>query len=89
VIYPASGMAQMAGFMKQTGFKPSRVLWIHPQQGSDPVLVCLEARSESHVVLKEESLYLYDGLGNRTPSAEAILSGDDRVDLEARPDETS
>jgi tRNA1(Val) A37 N6-methylase TrmN6 len=82
VIYPASAMSQMAVHMKETGFEPSRVLWIHPQKGSAPVLVCLEARPESHVVLQEDSLYLYDGNGNRTPSAEAILSGEDVADAD-------
>lgn len=88
VIYPASAMAQMAVHMKETGFEPSRMLWIHPQKGSAPVLVCLEARSESHTVLHEASLYLYDGSGNRTPSAEAILSGEDVADPGRQADDS-
>jgi len=80
LIYPASGMAKLTACMKQTGFEPSRVLWIHPRRGSDPVLVCLEARSGSRVVLSEESLCLYEGSGSRTQQAEAILSGEDVED---------
>lgn len=89
VIYPASGVAQLTVYLKETGFEPSRVLWIHPQKGSDPALVCLEARLGQSVRLKEEALYLYDGSGNRTPSAEAILSGEDVVDLNARGGRTA
>jgi len=83
LIYPASGMDRLEAYLKETGFEPSRVLWIHPQTGSDPVLVLLEARLGSCAVVREESLCLYDGRGNRTPKAEAILSGEDPADINA------
>lgn len=77
LIYPASGMPQIAQAMKEAGLKPSRVLWIHPQKEQDPSLVCVEARSGEIVLsAKEESLVLYESPGKRSRVAEAILAGE-------------
>ena len=78
LIYPASGLDGIEKAMKETGFKPSRVLWIHPYEGAPPCLVCLEAGSSSAgLAMTEESLVLYDDPGKRTHAAEAILAGED------------
>jgi tRNA1Val (adenine37-N6)-methyltransferase len=87
LIYPASGLDQIAEAMKQAGLKPSCVLWIHPQKGTAPSLVCVEGRSGQIDQLTEEgTLILYERPGQRTREAEAILAGEDINDLvEATP----
>jgi tRNA1Val (adenine37-N6)-methyltransferase len=78
LIYPVSGLIQIERAMKETGFAPSRMLWIHPRRGSPPNLVCVEARRETYSEsLIEESLLLYESPGLRTPEAEAVLAGED------------
>jgi tRNA1Val (adenine37-N6)-methyltransferase len=78
LIYPASGMERIEKSMKDTGFKPARVLWIHSQKGADPGLVCVEARRVGDWSgVTEESLLLYESPGKRTQAAEAILAGED------------
>lgn len=77
MIYPASGMPQIVETMEEAGLKPSRVLWIHPQKGQDPSLVCVEAPSSRiDRPVEEASLILYDSPGQRTRAAEAILAGE-------------
>jgi len=76
-IYPASRVSKMGAAMKDSGFKPSRMLWIHPQEGAEATLVCLEAKSESLCPsLVQEHLYAYRE-GKRSAEAEAILAGED------------
>ncbi|MFH1113215.1 MAG: methyltransferase [Pseudomonadota bacterium] len=78
LIYPAGGRCRIDEAMKAAGFKPSRVLWIHPQKGAEPGLVCVEARREAHCPeLREDHLYLYRGPGERSEEAEAILAGEE------------
>ncbi len=78
LIYPAAGRRKIDEAMKAAGFKPSRVLWIHPQKGTEPGLVCVEARPENRCPeLKEDHLYLYSGPGERSSEAEAILAGEE------------
>jgi len=81
LIYPATGMAQIEESVKEAGLKPSRVLWIHPQKGLDPSLVCVEARA-GRIDLPRvvESLVLYESPGQRTRAAEAILAGENIPD---------
>ena len=63
--------------VKDTGFKASRMLWIHSHEGADPGLVCVEARhGTAGPSVTEESLYLYQCPGKRTQAAEAILAGE-------------
>lgn len=77
LIYPAAGLGRIDEAMKAAGFKPSRVLWIHPQRGTEPGLVCVEARPAAFCPeLKEDHLYLYRGPGERSKEAEAILAGE-------------
>ncbi len=86
LIYPVSGMVQIERAMKETGFAPSRMLWIHPRRGSAPNLVCVEARREEYAEsLIEESLLLYESPGQRTPEAEAVLAGEDLVTMRRTP----
>lgn len=81
LIYPVSGLVQIEQAMKETGFAPSRMLWIHPRRGSAPNLVCVEARREEYTEsLVEESLLLYESPGLRTPEAEAVLAGEDLLE---------
>lgn len=76
-IYPASRVSKIDAAMKDSGFKPSRMLWIHPQEGAVAALVCLEAKAESLCPpLVEEHLFAYRG-GKRSAEAEAILAGED------------
>lgn len=76
-IYPASGSNKMDAAMKGSGFNPARMLWIHPQQGSEAALVCLEARRGSvPSPLVQEHLYVYRE-GKRSPEAEMILAGEE------------
>lgn len=78
LIYPVSGMDRIKKAGKDTGFKPARVLWIHTQKGTDPGLVCIEARQGGDgPSVTEESLYLYECPGKRTQAAEAILAGEE------------
>jgi len=78
LIYPASGMERIGRTMKVTGFGAERVLWIHPHEGSEPSLVCVEAgRDSGRLQASESSLFLYDGQGKRTQAATAILSGEE------------
>jgi tRNA1(Val) A37 N6-methylase TrmN6 len=78
LIYPASGTERIRQAMKVTGFEAERMLWIHPHDGAKPSLVCLEARKYSgRLTATEGSLFLYDGSGERTQAAKAILSGED------------
>ena len=75
-MYPAHRAGKMETVMKGSGFKPSRMLWIHPQEGTKAALICLEARAESACPpLVEEHLCLYCG-GKRSPEVEAILAGE-------------
>ncbi|MBI4963806.1 MAG: methyltransferase domain-containing protein [Desulfomonile tiedjei] len=77
LIYPASGLGQIAEATKEAGLKRSRVLWIHPQKGLDPSLVCVEACvGLSDIPLAEECLVLYEHPGLRTREAEAVLAGE-------------
>lgn len=78
LIYPVSGLNQIRKSMKETGFAPSRMLWIHPQQSAAPNLMCVEARRDMEDrTLIEESLFLYEAPSRRTPQAEAVLAGED------------
>ena len=77
VIYPATGITQLQKAMKDAGFEPSRMLWIHTRSRTVAGLVCLEAKpAEMKPPLTEGSLWIYDENGCRTPEAEAILSGE-------------
>lgn len=81
IIYPASGLETIRTAMKESGFKPSRMLWIHPRQGVEAGLLCVEAKSgPEYPPLKENCLYVYQGPGQRTREAEAILAGEDIPD---------
>jgi tRNA1Val (adenine37-N6)-methyltransferase len=78
LIYPASSLDRVCQAMKETGFKLSRMLWIHAYERAPSCLVCLEAgpkMSTCNVV--ENSLVLYQGPGKRTSDAEAIMAGED------------
>jgi tRNA1Val (adenine37-N6)-methyltransferase len=80
LIYPASELDKVRTAMKETGFKPSRMLWIHPYEAAPPGLVCLEARLiVSGHSPEESSLVLFHRPGLRTRAAEAILAGEDIV----------
>lgn len=77
LIYPANRFDRVELAMKDAGFTPSRMLWIHPHEGAEPYLTCLEAGSNHRgEPLIEEPLMLYDGLKARTSKAEAILAGE-------------
>ncbi|MGB6064084.1 MAG: methyltransferase [Desulfomonilaceae bacterium] len=77
LIYPASGIERIRKCIKTTGFEVERMLWIHPHEGFDPSLVCVEAIKDSgRPPLVESSLFLYDDRGERTQAAKAILSGE-------------
>lgn len=78
LIYPAGRLDRIRQAMKENGFEPARMLWIHPRQGVCPGLVCVEAGSgKSTHPLIEDSLFLYDESEARTREAEAILAGED------------
>jgi tRNA1Val (adenine37-N6)-methyltransferase len=80
LIYPASELDRVRSAMKETGFKPSRMLWIHPYEAAPPCLVCVEAGIAVGMdSLEESSLVLYHRPGLRTRAAEAILAGEDIV----------
>jgi tRNA1Val (adenine37-N6)-methyltransferase len=74
LIYPSEGWDRLSSSMEGAGFKPSRMLWIHPREGAAPRHLCVEAvltpRAPKPV---EESLILYSGEGTRSPEARAIL----------------
>jgi tRNA1Val (adenine37-N6)-methyltransferase len=77
LIYPADRLGQLVSVMKEAGFKLCRMLWIHPQPATPPLLVCIEARPyDCGKPLIEKPLFLYDGSGSRTPEAEAALAGE-------------
>ncbi|MEJ2716188.1 MAG: methyltransferase [Deltaproteobacteria bacterium] len=77
LIYPAGKIDQIRQAMFDTGFKPSRMLWIHPCEGAAPGLACIEARpGRGAVDLIEDSLFLYDRQKRRTSEAEAIMAGE-------------
>jgi tRNA1Val (adenine37-N6)-methyltransferase len=78
LIYPASSLDRVHQAMKETGFKLSRMLWIHPYERVPSCLVCIEVGPNlpgRDVV--EDSLVLYHGPGRRTSDAEAIMTGED------------
>ena len=76
-IYPAAGMDRTTRTMQDTGFEPARMLWIHPHEGADPGLVCVESRQRAtNDAPAEEHLYLYKKTRVRTCEAEAILAGE-------------
>jgi tRNA1Val (adenine37-N6)-methyltransferase len=90
LIYPADRVDQVDSAFKDAGFKPSRMLWIHPREGAPPSLVCVEAvPSEHDQTLIEARLLIYDGAGARTREAEAILAGEEpaRNRIESASDE--
>jgi tRNA1Val (adenine37-N6)-methyltransferase len=76
LIYPSEGWERICSSIQEAGFKPSRMLWIHPREGAAPRHVCVEslltARAPKPI---EESLILYSGQGTRSPEARAILEG--------------
>jgi tRNA1Val (adenine37-N6)-methyltransferase len=81
IIYPAGGVARIQDTLKEAGFKPARMLWIHPYEASGPCLLCVEATHESPgAAVTEEYLFMYHGPGKRTPAAEAILAGEETGD---------
>jgi tRNA1Val (adenine37-N6)-methyltransferase len=78
LIYPAAGVDRIYKALKETGFKLSRMLWIHPYEGAEPGHVCIESLLDQSVQeLIEDHLYLYHGHHERTQEAEAILGGDE------------
>jgi len=78
LIYPAAAADRIREAMKGAGFKPARMLWIHPYEAAEPCLVCVEARSEPwSSETMEHSLILYDCPGRRTRDAETILAGEE------------
>lgn len=77
LIYPSNRFGQLSRTMKDSGFSPARVLWIHPREGANSSLVCVEARQEEGSLPRsDETFILYDASGARTHEAEAILSGE-------------
>jgi tRNA1Val (adenine37-N6)-methyltransferase len=77
IIYPAGGVCRINETLKEAGFKPARMLWIHPYEASDPCLLCVEAAHEAvNPAVIEHSLFLYHCPGRRTQDAEAILAGE-------------
>ena len=78
LIYPAPAADRIREGMKEAGFKPARMLWIHPYERVDPCLLCVEARLEPWAQqTKELALVLYDAPGRRTRDAETILAGEE------------
>jgi tRNA1(Val) A37 N6-methylase TrmN6 len=78
VIYPAWRLDQIKKVLRETGFKPSRMLWIHPRKGASPTLICIEARlDEGWQGLIEDALFLYDGPQQRSRLALAIMEGEE------------
>ncbi|MBI5251189.1 MAG: methyltransferase [Desulfomonile tiedjei] len=82
-IYPASRLDRIRKAMKETGFRPARVLWIHSHEEAEPGLVCIEAKRDTHQDAKlfQTRLVLYSSPGVRTPAAEAILAGENAPEL--------
>jgi tRNA1(Val) A37 N6-methylase TrmN6 len=77
-IYPAAGIERTRAAMKESGFEPARMLWIHPHEGADPGHVCIEScRRVAGEAPVEEHLCLYETSRERTRKAEAILAGED------------
>jgi tRNA1Val (adenine37-N6)-methyltransferase len=78
LIYPAAAAGRIREGMKEAGFKPACMLWIHPYESADPCLLCVEARLEPWVhQTKSHTLVLYDRPGRRTMDAETILAGEE------------
>lgn len=78
IIYPAAKLDQIRKAMKETGFAPLRMVWIHPRPAAAAGLVCVEAGLGVGVGdLIEGSLFLYDVGGERTWECEAIFAGED------------
>lgn len=75
LIYPAKDMDRITKTAQATGFQQARVLWIQPYAGSDPCLVCVEARLLPSSC-KSAGLVLYERPGQRTAAVEAILAGE-------------
>lgn len=76
-IYPASGVSTLESAMKETGFRLTRMVWIHTKKRSDPALVCIEAGvGRDGTELEEDNLILYEESGTRTRRANAILAGE-------------
>lgn len=76
LIYPANGLDLIEKTASDTGFKISRVLWIYPRSNVNPSLICVEAKlTKATVEFVENSIELYGPDANRTPEAQAILSG--------------
>jgi len=81
LIYPALGVDRLAKTMKEAGFGPSRMLWIHPHEEAEPAHVCVESRLDApRTATIEERLYLYSSPGVRTSAAETILAGEEIED---------
>jgi tRNA1Val (adenine37-N6)-methyltransferase len=77
IIYPASAAGGIGNVLKETGFRMSRMLWIHPHEGAPAGHVCMELLLTGGMVsVSEEHLFLYDQSHRRTPYARAILAGD-------------
>jgi len=78
LIYPTAGMEGICNALRGTGFRISRMLWIHPHQQAPPGHVCLElVLAERIEETFEGHLYLYDEQHQRTAFARAILAGDE------------
>ncbi len=78
LIYPGSRADYLKEIVKETGFDPSRMLWIHPRMGTGASLLCLEAgRSGERKGFSEDALFLYDSANARTKEAQAILEGEE------------
>jgi len=89
-IYPASRLDRVRKAMKEAGFNPVRMLWIHSHEDAEAGLVCVEAKSQiQDVKLLQTRLVLYSSPGIRTPEAEAILSGEDVPQLYERSEVSS
>ncbi len=89
-IYPASRLDRIREAMKETGFRPARMLWIHSHDEAEPGLVCVEARHDTKETnILQTRLVLYSAPGIRTPAAEAILAGEDAPELCERSEVSS
>lgn len=85
LIYPASRLGRIEKAMKETGFRPARMLWIHSHEEAEAGLVCVEAKLDTQdIQLFQTRLVLYSAPGVRTLAAEAILAGEDSLELYER-----
>ncbi len=76
MIYPTWGRDRIESILKGSGFKRSRMLWIHPRENAAANLFCIEARlAGEQGMCHDERLILYDSSGKRTPEAERVFSG--------------